>query len=252
MCVNVLRGSTVCAVCRVVCRLQWTNSRGGRVLRHKHAVCSPALCYWLTYSLTYCMVQSPSWEANWFAASQEIPRISRNPKVHYRTHNRPPSVSILGQPNSVYIPTSHLLEIHHSVNFSKTSTIRGPNLSSLFQANPNANQSVYNKFQIHPQIPSSILMLASPSQLKSHIRPLLKYILCSYQETIICVCVCNVCMYVCMYVCTYVCMRVYVCMFMYVCMCIYVCTNVCTYVYVCIMYVYLCMYVCMYYMCVRM
>ena len=25
------------------------------------------------------MVQSPSWEANWFAASQEIPRISRNP-----------------------------------------------------------------------------------------------------------------------------------------------------------------------------
>jgi len=36
------------------------------------------------------MVQSPSWEANWFAASQEIPRISRNPKVHYRTHKRPP------------------------------------------------------------------------------------------------------------------------------------------------------------------
>ena len=40
------------------------------------------------------MVQSPSWEANWFAASQEIPRISRNPKVHYRTHKRPPPVSI--------------------------------------------------------------------------------------------------------------------------------------------------------------
>ena len=32
------------------------------------------------------MVQSPSSEANWFAASQEIPRFSRNPKVHYRTH----------------------------------------------------------------------------------------------------------------------------------------------------------------------
>ena len=26
------------------------------------------------------MVQSPSWEANWFAASQEIPCISRNPR----------------------------------------------------------------------------------------------------------------------------------------------------------------------------
>jgi len=34
------------------------------------------------------MVQSPSWEANWFAVSQEIPRISRNPKVHYHTHKR--------------------------------------------------------------------------------------------------------------------------------------------------------------------
>jgi len=49
-------------------------------------------------------VQSPSWEANWFAASQEIPPISRNPKVHYRTHKRPPLVSILGQPNPVHIP----------------------------------------------------------------------------------------------------------------------------------------------------
>jgi len=48
------------------------------------------------------MVQSPSWEANWFADSQEIPRISRNPKVHYRTHKRPPPVSILDQPNPVY------------------------------------------------------------------------------------------------------------------------------------------------------
>ena len=60
------------------------------------------------------MVQSP-WEANWFAASQEIPHISQNPKVHYRTHNLPPPVSILGQPNLVHIPTSHLLEIHPNI-----------------------------------------------------------------------------------------------------------------------------------------
>ena len=68
--------------------------------------------YLLTYLLTYSMVHSPSWEANWFAASQEIPRISRNPKVHYRTHKHPPPVSILGQPNPVHISTSHLLVIH--------------------------------------------------------------------------------------------------------------------------------------------
>ena len=68
----------------------------------------------LTYLLTYSMVQSPSWAANWFAASQEIPRSSRNPKVHYRTHKRPPRVSIIGQPNHLltYIPKL----IHNSKN----------------------------------------------------------------------------------------------------------------------------------------
>jgi len=61
--------------------------------------------------VTYSMVQSPSWEANWFAASQEIPRILWNQKVYYRTPKRPPTVPILGQPNPVHIPTSHLLVI---------------------------------------------------------------------------------------------------------------------------------------------
>ena len=74
------------------------------------------------------MVQSPSWEANWFAASQEIPRISRNPNVHYRTHKRPPPVPILGQPNPDHKPTSHLLEIHH--NIIHPSTPRSPQWSS--------------------------------------------------------------------------------------------------------------------------
>ena len=68
------------------------------------------------------MVQSPSWEANWFAASQEISRISRNPNVHYRTHKRPSPVSILGQSNPVHIPTSHLLEIHPNIVHPSTTT----------------------------------------------------------------------------------------------------------------------------------
>ena len=77
--------------------------------------------------LTYSIVQSLSWEVNWFAASQEIPRISRNPKVHYRTHKRPPPVSILGQPNPVHILTSHLLEI--CPNIIHPSTPRSPQWS---------------------------------------------------------------------------------------------------------------------------
>ena len=77
--------------------------------------------------LTYSIVQSPSWEANWFAASQEIPRISRDPKVHYRTHKSPPPVPILVQPNPVHTPTSHLLQIHP--NIIQQSTPRYPHWS---------------------------------------------------------------------------------------------------------------------------
>ena len=82
------------------------------------------ITYFLTYLLTYSTVHSPSGAATWFAASQEIPRISRNPKVHYRTHKRPPPVSILGQLDPVHIPTSHLLQIHP--NIIHPSTPRSP------------------------------------------------------------------------------------------------------------------------------
>ena len=98
----------------------------GKMVKLKLHVLYSGLTIVHTLLLTYSMVQSP-WEANWFAASQEIPCISRNPKVHYHTHKRPPTVSILGQPNPVHISTSHLLEIQP--NIIHPSTPRSPQWS---------------------------------------------------------------------------------------------------------------------------
>jgi len=58
--------------------------------------------------LIYSMEQSPSWEANRFSASQEIPRISWNPKIHYRIHKCP---AIPSQLEPVHTPTFHFPKI---------------------------------------------------------------------------------------------------------------------------------------------
>ena len=71
--------------------------------------------------LTYSMEQSPSWEANWFAASQEIPRILWNPKVPHRTHKWPPPVPILSQLHPVPTTPSKFLKIHLNINLPSTS-----------------------------------------------------------------------------------------------------------------------------------
>jgi len=74
----------------------------------------------LTYLLTYSIEQSPSWETNRFWASQEIPHILWNPKVHYRSHNCPPPVPILNQLDPLHTPTSHFPKIHSNIIFPST------------------------------------------------------------------------------------------------------------------------------------
>ena len=65
---------------------------------------------------TYFNGQSPSWEANQFSTSQEIPRISWN-KAHYSVYECSPPVPILNQTYPVHALPSHFLKIHLNIIF---------------------------------------------------------------------------------------------------------------------------------------
>ena len=127
------------------------------------------------------MMQSPYCEANWFAASQEIPRISRNPKVHYRTHKLLPPVSILGQPNPVHIPTSQLLEIHP--NIIHPSTPRSPQWSLSLRFPP---PRAYTPPSPHPHAPHALPILITKCSTKLNLKLLLgHYLLVKYVHQLV-------------------------------------------------------------------
>ena len=96
----------------------------------------------ITDLLTYSMEQGPSWEASLFSASQEIPCILWNPKVHYRIHKCPPPAPILSQLDPVHKPTSHFLKMQ---------------LNSMFPSTPGSSKWIFSL-----KIPQQNLVYDSP------------------------------------------------------------------------------------------
>jgi hypothetical protein len=68
------------------------------------------------------MEQSSSWETNSRSASQEIPRLLQNPKVHYRVHKGPPLDTILIQFHPAHILRPYFFKIHSDITLPSTSS----------------------------------------------------------------------------------------------------------------------------------
>jgi len=79
--------------------------------------CMDLCCNGLTCenkSLTNYTEESPS-EVNGHLASQEIPRLSQNLKVHYHVHKSPPWIPILSQMNPAHNFPPYFSKIHYNI-----------------------------------------------------------------------------------------------------------------------------------------
>jgi len=135
--------STVSLLTYVVSCLSETNGYNIYCLTHNYTN-----TYLLSFFLTYSKEQSPSWEANRFSASQEIPRISWNPKVCYRIHKCPPPVPVLSQLDPVPAPTSNFIKIHLNIILPPTPGFSHQNLINDNVTDSSVGMAVWGRLQL--------------------------------------------------------------------------------------------------------
>jgi len=114
--------------------------------------------------------QSPSWAANWLEASQEIPRILWNPKVHFLIHKFPLTLPMPGQLDPVHALTYYFLKIH--LNVILPSTPRSPTWHSGFPTKTRYTTFTYTCYMPCPS--------HSPFDHLNNIRWALSSSLCSF------------------------------------------------------------------------